>query len=353
MLAYRASGNAIVNIRTLGLSGLDRDEETLFRQLFDAVREPGWALAPENDAGVLLIDFDSMYGQMTWLRAQGGPRPIVALTAGTRADATMVLKRPVSEKALRDLLRKLVNQVPAEAVADTSTESQHAVPSAETAAGVAPHRIEAMLVEETPEAIVEAVIEAPPPPVQRTLLDFLRPGVLSGPASLRDAQPSLVVDVAAGQYLGGSALKPLAPLCARALDDDDWRMLSASEYAELRAHSGEAQPLTRLLWLSGLHGFDGQLCPDLADALRFKLGKWPQSEREYPRQIRIATALMKRLGSVEEMAAASGASASEVADYINAFHALGVIEVERPAPPTPDAPVVPPRGGLLGRLRRG
>ncbi len=337
-----------MNIRTLGLSGLDRDEETLFRQLFDAVREPGWALASETDAGVLLIDFDSMYGQMTWLRAQGGPRPIVALTAGARADASMVLKRPVSEKALRDLLRKLVNQVPAEAVADASDESDHVAGVTDPALGTVPRAVEAV-----PEAAIAVMPEAPPAPLQRTLLDFLRPGVLSGPASLRDAQPGLVVDVASGHYLGGSALKPLAALCARALDDDDWQMLSASEYAALRAQSGEAQPLNRLIWLAGLHGFDGQLCPDLTDALRFKLAKWPVSEREYPRQFRIATALFKQLCSVEEMAAASGASASEVADYINACHALGIIEVERPAPPKPDAPVATPRGGLLGRFRRG
>ncbi|MGQ0799479.1 MAG: hypothetical protein ACT4NL_05115 [Pseudomarimonas sp.] len=338
-----------MNIRTLGLSGLDRDEETLFRQLFDAVREPGWALAPENEAGVLLIDFDSMYGQMTWLRAQGGPRPIVALTAGTRADATMVLKRPVSEKALRDLLRKLVNQVPAESVAEPNQVTAGAALIAETSPPPA-----SLVSEPALEPAVEfALPEAAPMPLQRTLLDFLRPGVLSGPASLRDAQPSLVVDVAAGHYLGGAALKPLAPLCARALDDEDWQLLSPGEYAELRAQSGEAQPLTRLLWLAGLHGFDGQLCPDLSDALRFKLAKWPQSEREYPRQIRIATALLKQFGNVEEMAAASGATAAEVADYINAFHAVGVLEVERPAPPGSDTPVAAPRGGLLSRLRRG
>jgi len=337
-----------VNIRTLGLSGLDRDEETLFRQLFDAVHEPGWALAEEKDAGVLLIDFDSMYGQMTWLRAQGGPRPIVALTAGARADASIILKRPVSEKALRDLLRKLVNQVPAEEIAVDASKSQADAPTSNSAPTA-----ELSSVIDAAEPIVAAMPETPPAPLQRTLLDFLRPGVLAGPASLRDAQPGLVVDVAAGRYLGGSALKPLATLCARALEDDDWQILLASEYASLQAESGDPQPLNRLIWLAGLHGFDGQLCPDLATALRFKLAKWPQSEREYPRQFRIATALFKQLSSVEELAAASGASISEVADYINACHAIGIIEVERPAPPKPDVPVTPPRGGLLGRLRRG
>jgi hypothetical protein len=339
-----------VNIRTLGLSGLDRDEENRFRQLFEAVAEPGWALASENDAGVLVIDFDSMYGQMTWLRAQGGPRPIVALTAGTRADATHVLKRPVSEKALKDLLRRLVNQVPEVAdegaiepeplsqYADSTYEPRLSEPAATHAAPMEPET--APIIEELP-------------PRQRVLLDFLQPGVLAGPALLRDAQPPLAVNVSAGQYLGGSTLKPLAPHCARAIDEEDWEPLSPADFKALQAEMGEPQPLNRLLWLAGLNGFDGQLCPALADALRFKLAKWPQTEREFPRQFRIATALLKQLGTPEEAAAACGASVSEVIDYINACQALGIIEAERPAPPAPITPEAPARGGLLGRLRRG
>ncbi len=317
-----------MSIRTLGLSGLDRDEEKLFRQLFEALREPGWALAAEDDAGVLIIDFDSMYGQMAWLRAQDGPRTIVALTAGARADATHVLKRPVSEKALRDLLRRLVSEVP-----EVESEARG----------------------EVPESAVEA-IEAPPPepvvePRARVMLDYLQPGLLAGPARLRDSDPPLAIDVTAGTYLGGTALKPLAVHCARSLEDDDWEPLSASEYAALAASLGKPQPLARLSWLAGLSGFDGQLGPELAGSVRFKLSKWPQTEREYPRQFRIATALLKQLSTVDELAAASGASPGEVADYINACHAIGMIEHE--GVPAPQAPEPPARGGLLGRLRRG
>ncbi len=319
------------------MSGLDRDEEKLFRQLFDAVREPGWALAPEAEAGVLVIDFDSMYGQMTWLRAQGGPRAIVALTAGTRAKATHILKRPVSEKALRDLLRKLVNQVP-EVAQDDAAAADSSAP--ESAPGGPPHAQDA------------AADTAPPAPRRRVLIDYLQKDQLAGPARLRDAQPPLAINVEGGHYLGGKALKPLAAHCSRELGDDDWQPLSSAEFSALAPQLGDRQPLSRLLWLAGLSGFDGQLRPELAGPARFKLAKWPQTEREYPRQFRIATALLKQFGSVDEIAAASGVGVAEVADYINACHALGIIEVERAATTAPGGPEPTARGGLLGRLRR-
>jgi len=333
-----------VSIKTLGLSGLDRDEENLFRQLFESVHEPGWALAAESEADVLLIDFDSMYGQMSWLRAQGGSRPIVALTAGARADATLVLKRPVSEKALRDLLRTLGG-------ARVGAAEPVAAP-VRTAEVDQPPGLAAEVVSEAPAFAIEVPVEEVMPPRARVLLDFLKPGVLPGPARLRDFDPAIAIDVAAGQYLGGTSLKPLAPHCAHALEDADWEPLTRGEFEALRASLGEPQPLTRLLWVAGMAGFDGQLCPDLNPSMRFKLAKWPPTEREYPRQIRIATALLKGFGTVEEMAASSGAGANEVADYINGFHALGLIEIESAAP-SPATPEPPARGGLLGRLRRG
>lgn len=333
-----------MSTRTLGLSGLDRDEETLFRNLFAAVREPGWELVDANAADVLLIDFDSMYGQMAWLRAQSGSQPIVALTAAKRADVSLVLHRPVSEKALRDMLRRLAEGAEAPAAPQPQAESPPDRVPVEPLVPPSPAE---------PEPAVESAPELEIPPArERTLIDFLRPGVLPGPARLRDSEPAVVVDVAGGHYLGGTTLKPLAAQSARAIEADEWELLSHAEFSRLASELGGTQPLNRLLWLAGLNGYDGHLCPDLADGVRFKLGRWPQSEREFPRQFRIATALLKQFGTLDEMAAASGASVGEVADFINACHALGMIEVERPAPPPP-APEAAPRGGLLGRLRRG
>ncbi len=326
--------------RSLGMSGLDRDEETRFRQLFEAVREPGWSLAPESEADVLLIDFDSMYGQMAWLRAQGGPRPIIALTAGGRADADYLLHRPPSEKSLRDVLRQVASGVPAPRPEPKAVADAPDAPAAPPAAAPAPEPIV------TPEPLPEP---EPPVPPRRILLDYLQGGALPGPVQLRGAQPPLVVDLGAGVFLGGAALKPLLPLCAREILPEDWEPLSADAFARLEAELGGTQPIARLVWLAGLGGYAGELCPALAGA-RFKLGKWPQTEREFPRHLRIATALLKQYGNLEDMAAASGAAAADVADYVNACHAAGVLELE----PLPGSPAAEPaKGGLLSRLRRG
>ncbi len=327
--------------RRLGLSGLDRDEETRLRQLFEAVHEPGWSLAPEAEADVLLIDFDSMYGQMAWLRAQGGPRPIIALTAGGRADADYLLSRPASEKALRDVLRQVASGVPAPRAEPRTIAEPPAASDAPSAAAPQSEPIAAPAPQPEPE---------PPAPPRRVLLDYLQGGALPGPVRLRGAQPPLVLDLGAGVYLGGAALKPLLPLCGREIQPDEWEPLGGDTFARLRDELGGEQPISRLVWLAGLGGFGGSLCPALAGQARFKLGKWPQTEREFPRHLRIATALLKQFGSVEEMAAASGAAAGDVADYVNACHAAGVLEIEQ-SPGTTTGEQA--KGGLLSRLRRG
>ena len=70
--------------RTLALCGLERSEEATIRGIFDAaVSRCGipWTLADEGSADALLIDVDSMYGQMSWLRAQGGLDQYASLAA--------------------------------------------------------------------------------------------------------------------------------------------------------------------------------------------------------------------------------------------------------------------------------
>ncbi len=324
--------------RTLGLSGFDRDEEALFRTQFEAAAVPGWALAAENDAAVLLIDLDSMYGQMTWLKAQGGARPIVAVTAG-RADADFVLPRPVTADGLRTLLQQLgggharpapVADVQARPVADV-----RAAPPKADADGPA-----------MPSPADEAAPRATTAP---RLIDHLTAGTGRGPVRLKNAEPPLLFDSSAGTYVGGSTLKPLAAHCQRPIDAADLEPVDAAEYASQAGQLGGTQPLARLRWLAALHGFDGRLQPELAQAGRFKLSKWLQSEREYPKHFRIATAMLKQPCTIDELAAASGAGADEVVDFINACHAIGLVESDSTAgsPGSADAA----RGGLMSRLR--
>ena len=119
------------------------------------------------------------------------------------------------------------------------------------------------------------------------------------------------------------------------------------ELEKARADSG-SQPYVRLRFLCGLAMGDGSLIDGLKADDKYKLLKWPQIEREYPKHFRIATVMMKGPQTPAEITEGSGAGASEVADFINAYLAAGIAEVDVP-PAEPEAAPAPK--GFLGRLR--
>jgi hypothetical protein len=297
--------------RTLGLSGFDRDEEQALQALFESAHAEGWRLGPEAAATAVLIDLDSIYGQMAWLKAQGSGRPVAVMTQGGRADADWVLTRPANIESLRALLDAIAAGTPAVVAADDRAAAA-AAPAPATTAG-------------EPAAARPAT---PPPHQPRFLHAYLKPGALPGPVRLLDAEPALLIDPLHDRWIGSSALKPLIPIASGPIEEDRWKALTPAEFSRAEAESGPAQPLSRLRWLAALVGHDGDLAPELARAQRFHLTKYPQSEREFPKHLRIATALLKPPATLDELVAASGASRAEVAGYLNACHAVGILEVD-------------------------
>lgn len=334
--------------RTLALCGLDRGEEQAIRDFFaGAVKRCGipWALVSEADANALLIDVDSMYGQMTWLRAQGGPRPIVALTSAARADADFLLARPATEANLAQVLGMLSERV----AASTAPEPAAAAAPTPTAKPSAAARAEPARAAPVPAPAPAPIPEPEPEPARDLqLVEYLRGQLLPGPVRLRGAEPTLLIDPIAKLYVGGTALKPFLPLAERkSIESDDWEALTSHDF---QRQAGEGtQPLARLLWLSGLGCGKGSLHHDLAGATRFKLAKYPTTEREFPKHIRLATAMLKQLSTVDELAASSGLDKPDVCDFINACYAIGLIETDQPAEVAVAAE--DSKGGLLSRLR--
>jgi hypothetical protein len=332
----------------LALLGLERDEEASLGALLGTLGKHAscaWSAAPEAEAEALLIDVDSMYGQMSWLRAQGGPRPIIALTAASRADADARLARPVSAASLGAALNEIAPRLgPARPGPAPAARTQPATPTPATARAAAPEPT----VPAAP-APAPAVDRPAEPPRPHKLVDFVRAGQFPGAVRLRDSAPALVFDPTRGSFLGASQLKPLLPLASMEIAADRWQAITPHEYDRLKAELGE-QPLTRLQWLAGLGASHGQLLPELSGALRFKLIKYPTTEREFPKHIRIATAMLKQLATAEDIAQTSGQPVEDVIDFINACAAIELIEAEFPAAAT--EPTETARGGLLGRLRR-
>src|SRR5688572_6322882 len=115
---------------TLCFTGFSRDDQAKAEQLFAVANaETGgrFELAPENEARVLVIDMDSMYGHMTWLKAADSGKKTVGVTAGERCETDFMVKSPMTADALRGLLVLLAaNAPPASA---RSTGQQEAMPA--------------------------------------------------------------------------------------------------------------------------------------------------------------------------------------------------------------------------------
>lgn len=348
-------------------AGLSRDEEAQVTATFQQANARlgnHWTLTPENAAGVLVIDMDSMYGQMSLMKAIGSGQVLVALTASGRAETDYALTRPVTVDALADLMSRIDGRAPAEPAAASAPEPAAAapkapapVPASERVTGPAPIVVATPPIERAAAPVAPAAEPAPAPtpapaparPAEPRLADLLRPGALPGPVRLQlTGAPDLVLDPASQTYLGGPSLKPLLPYCAAVLRDTDLQPVTAADLQALATAPGGSQPFSRLAWLCALSSGNGALMPGFSPNDKYKLLKWPQTEREFPKHFRIATVMMKGPASLTEIAELSSTPLGEVIDYVNACLASGAAEPDAAAPTSVDSG----KGGLLGRFRR-
>lgn len=328
-------------------TGMEPDERDGLHALFataNASTGHAFQLCDERSADVLVVDIDSIYGQMTWLRARQSEQTVVPLSAGSRSEPGLRLARPVSEAALSELLRA----VQAAAPARTSSAPANAAP-AKAAATLPP--VAATAVNEqavTAEAAPTPPAPPPPPPRAPRLGDYLHPGALSQPVRIvRNGAEPLVLDPETRVYFGPSALKALLPFCQGDMPARELQPLDAAAFAEV-VKKGGAQPMARLRWLFALVSGEGTLAEGYAMDERFSLSKWPQIEREFPKHFRIATSMMKGPATIAEIAELSTAPVSEVIDFVNANLASGFAQVERVPEPEPEQAA---KAGLFDRLR--
>lgn len=324
-------------------TGMEPDEREQLHALFAAANASTgqqFQLSDERNADVLVVDIDSIYGQMTWLRARQNEHTVIPLSAGSRSEPGLSLARPVTEASLTELMRALLAAAPAskQQAAVTTTPAPAPAPATPTPAAT---RVEPVAIAAQPEQI------APPPRVPR-LGDYLAPGALTQPVRIvRDGAEPLVLDPETRVYFGPSSLKALLPFCQGDMLRDELQPLDAAAFAEV-VKKGGAQPMARLRWLFALVSGEGKLAEGYAMDERFSLSKWPQIEREFPKHFRIATTMMKGPATIAEIAEQSTAPVAEVIDFVNANLASGFAQVERVPEPEPEQAA---KSGLFDRLR--
>ena len=339
---------------TLCFSGFSRDELAQVQQLFEQANAgltPSWALAPEADARVLVIDMDSMYGHMTWLKAAGGGKSTVGMTAGERCETDFLLRRPVDVNRLRDLLVTLADEsAPADRAAATPEAATEPAMAAEPVQADAPPELRPSA--DYIAAITtgkQAALPVNAQPHQPAISDLLAQA--KSPLRIQvPGAPALVIDPDSQSYAGSATLKPLLAYVEAVIDAAEAQPADANDFETAKAAHGGAQPFMRLLWLCGLTVGKGELLPGFTATKKFTLTKWPQIEREFPKHFRLATVMMKGPALVKDIAEGSGVSAAEVSDFINAGLLTGAVVVEGSEPAGGD---VARASALLARPRAG
>lgn len=374
---------------TFGTTGMDRATEAAIHAAFqeaNAACGNRWVLTGDDSAEYIVVDMDSLYGPMSWLKLHGVGRKVIGLTTAKRSKTPYRLPKPISADDLTVLLSEIAGEEAYESglVDNKSTPPAAPRPKAEAAPAPVAATEPAVTTDSPPartpsepdpqpaaEAEAENAADVAAEPVVATVPET-KPGptatqtprTLRGWLGARGAQrvrvtakdgTTVLLDSQAGVWHGPKELKSAAPcfsaepgaVASETLNEADWK----AEVAKL----GPAQPVARLQWLGGLlsgnptHG-------------AFRLRKWPQIEREYPRHFRIATIMMKSAANVADIAQAAGVPEEEVRDFINANLATGYAvnakaDAEAPQPaPAPAAPASSrPASGvssLFGRRKK-
>ena len=344
--------------RTIAVTGASEQDTARINALLERHRHKlssPWESGRADDADLLLVDIESMYGQMDWLRARSRGRLVIAYTSAAEPfEPEFSLRKPVVSADLVTLLNRISDGMNGKGEAPApmrpaNAATYEAVPVRElhstlpandavvaTAASVAP-------------AVVEPPVVEPDQP-ETFLVDELL-GVLDateGPVRLVcEGLPSIIIDPVRQRWYAGVALKALWDWAKLPLRRSELIHLNAAEFAAA-IEILPAQAYSRLTWFAHLARSGGQLDAGLPADGRYRLTRWPQVEREFPKHFRIATAMMSGAGTIDDIASQSKAGASDVVEFINAYNALGYVACEAMLPVTSPGD----RSGLLERVRK-
>ncbi len=364
---------------TIALPGLDDADIAMFVAALDAMPEQEWSLVRGNQAYLVVIDIDTVWGHMDWLRAMANDQQqvaaytgseqargsqlllhkpldpeelyaVLAAATGNRAGSDAAAPVPAPEEPVPSSLAEAAPPTPAtpEDPADSGQAEPEAAEEVATAEPVSidePISVDEPAPAGEPAAATKPVAESEPE-LSGTLGECLLAGKLMQPLTMQHADgTTLRLDPERGGYTGPATLKPLVPLLEMPIGQS--RPLDADAIDHMR--QAPAMPLTRLLWFAALSATPGELAPSLNPQARYHLSRWPQIEREFPRHFRIATAMMKQPGTLGDIASAANAPVSDVVDFVNAYSVAGYVSNDDA--PT-DATDTAAGAGMFSRLRR-
>ncbi|WP_036137799.1 hypothetical protein, partial [Novilysobacter defluvii] len=128
----------------LGLTGMDQSTRARLESTFaeaNALAGNGWQLVTDDEASHVIVDMDSMYGPMSWLRLHADGKQVIGLTVAPRTQADYHLPQPADAGILASVLRQIApvephpaGRTPAPEAGDQLPEERTAPPDEEQAA---------------------------------------------------------------------------------------------------------------------------------------------------------------------------------------------------------------------------
>src|SRR5690606_40540392 len=95
---------------TLGFTSMDQATETALRAAFKDANSRlngHFTLASTDAADYVVIDMDSMYGPMGWLRLHAAGKQVIGLTSAARTQADFRIGRPFDTEAMVEMLTQV------------------------------------------------------------------------------------------------------------------------------------------------------------------------------------------------------------------------------------------------------
>ena len=233
-------------------------DETEFRSLLAqaASRLPQrWDASAIGDADLVIVDVDSVFGHMTWLKVLNlGKVAGVYTEHAPPKETDLVLRKPMSVAGIVELISHFQGHAPTTHAAVQPAVAAPAPPPVERAAP-APAPVAARptpvpasrptpLATPAPAPAPAAMAPpmapapgmptpnpAPTPPREATLIDFLTGNLLGGPVRLStEGAPDLILDPKTQVYhAAGSGLRALAPHCTRKLKQEDFHPITGAD----------------------------------------------------------------------------------------------------------------------------
>ena len=303
-----------------GVCDADKAHLTALLHKAGARLENDWHLATEATVDLVVVDLEQFGGRVARVRALDERKPFVVL-ADAQADtlgAQWVLRRPVAADQLVEVLNRSVVE-PVEGLD---------LPYGGALLG----RAAPIVLTAQPEAAAETEADDDgrasfdPERRARTVTDVDKLLARSRGAVLieRAGLPPLVLDPESDTYISNADLSELEPYLLQPVKGRECRPISGVRFADLR-DSTPAHPLTRLRWLAALLGSNGWLAPHLDPGGSYRVTSWMSVDGSYRRQYRIGMNML-RSKPLHRIAAAAGATMTEVFDVVNAYDAIGLLE---------------------------